>query len=127
MNIKKLIEKLENDLGHFLIAELCKSDPSKRSGGELYKYKGLSITIKTERKDQDKIISIRIGVFEADFKVETCEKVNGSLSPQEEDLIKIWMSKGEKQRELKALFKQNENKREVKIIPIDLENFFEDD
>ena len=69
MNIKKLIEKLENDLGHFLIAELCKSDPSKRSGGELYKYKGLSITIKSERKDQDKIISIRIGVFEADFKV----------------------------------------------------------
>jgi fido (protein-threonine AMPylation protein) len=43
MSQRKILDKLEHDLSHFMISEMCKADPTKRGTPEMYKYKGLSI------------------------------------------------------------------------------------
>ena len=124
MDSRKVLDKLEDDLCHFLIGELCKADPTKRGSPEMYKYKGLSINADTNSKSQDKTVSVRIGVLEAEFKIDDCEKNAGSLSPDEERLVKLWLSKSENNFRLKSIFLRKKGKTTLAIIPFDLENFY---
>lgn len=126
MDSKKVLEKLENDLTHFLITEMCKKDPTKRTSGEMYKYKGMSINADVNSKKNDKTIFVRIGVLEAEFKLGSCEKCSGGLAPDEERLIARWMSSGDNETKLQAVFKQKPKKNKPFIIPFDLEHFYED-
>ena len=125
MQKKKVLEKLEHNLSHFLISEMCKSDPLKRGSAEMYKYKGLSIKFDTKQKTHEKTISIRIGALEAEFKIDSCDKNSGALSPEEERLIMIWLGKNENQSYIKSMLKPNTVKKELLIVPFDLESVYE--
>ncbi len=125
MQKKKVLEKLEHNLSHFLISEMCKSDPLKRGSAEMYKYKGLSIKFDTKQKTHEKTISIRIGALEAEFKIDSCDKNSGALSPEEERLIMIWLGKNENQYYIKSMLKPNTVKKELLIVPFDLESVYE--
>ena len=91
MNKQRILLKLEHDLSHFLIEETCKSDPTKRNSSDLYKYKGLSMNVNTESKaakeSKSKLVSIRIGALEAEFKIDTGDKASGSLASEDEKKI----------------------------------------
>ena len=125
MQSKKIVEKLEHNLSHFLISEMCKKDPLKRGSAEMYKYKGLTIKIDKKSKASEKTVSIRIGALEAEFKIDSCDKNSGALSPEEERLIIIWLGKNENQHYLKSIFKPKTEKKELLIVPFDLENVYE--
>lgn len=126
MDAKKVLNKLESDLSHFLISEMCKSDPTKRLSGEIYKYKGLGLKVDEQSKKQDKTIFVRIGVLEAEFKLGSCEKCSGGLSPEEEKLISYWMSSGDNESKLQMIFSQRKINTKPPIIPFDLECFYAD-
>lgn len=125
MQVKKIVEKLEHNLSHYLINEMCKSDPLKRGSAEMYKYKGLSIKVDSKSKAVEKTVLIRIGALEAEFKIESCDKNSGALTPEEERLIMIWLGKNENQYYLKSIFKPKTAKKELLIVPFDLENAYE--
>ena len=125
MNPRKILDKLEHDLSHFLISEMCRSDPAKRSSPEMYKYKGLNITADPNSMAQEKTISVRIGVLEAEFKINDCEKNSGALAPEEERLIMIWMGQSDNNHQLRHIFLNQKQKKELAIIPFDLEEVFE--
>lgn len=125
MQPKKIIDKLEHDLSHFLISEMCKSDPMRRGSAEMYKYKGLSILVDPKAKTSEKTVSVRIGALEAEFKIDSCDKNSGALAPEEERLIMIWLGQNENQHYLKSIFTKNISKKELLIVPFDLENVFD--
>lgn len=120
---KKLLSKLEDDLGHTLIGEFTKSDPTKRSSSEMYKYKGLTITPKEGASDE-KTISVRIGVLEGEFKIDNGSKVSGSLSPAEERAVMQWITRSEVQSSLRSLFDISAEKKSIPIVPFDLESYY---
>lgn len=125
MDARRIIDKLEHDLSHYIISELCNSDPTKRATSELYKYKGLGISVDTRSKKQEKTFSVRIGVLEAEFKISNGEKVSGSLAPEEEKLVRFWMSQSDNGNLLRMIFEQSGEKREIPILPFDLDDIFE--
>lgn len=125
MDYRKIIDKLEHDLSHYLISELTRKDPTKRQSYELYKYKGLSITADPKSKEHDKTIHVRIGVFEAEFKAENGDICSGSLDPVEERLISLWLSKSENLALVRRIFSENEVRRELSIIPFELDDVFD--
>mgnify|MGYP003291052370 CR=1 FL=1 len=124
MNPRKVLDKLEHDLSHFMISEMCKNDPTKRGTPEMYKYKGLNITVDTKSKEKDKVVAIRIGVLEAEFKIGTCEKTSGSLNPADEHAIMLWMSQSDNSHQLMRVFARAQGKHEIAIVPFDLEEYY---
>ena len=52
----------------------------------MYRYKGLNIKLDPQSKAKEKTIFVRIGALEAEFKIDSCEKNSGALSPDEERL-----------------------------------------
>ena len=124
MKTRKVLDKLEDSLCHFLISELCKADPTKRGSPELYKYKGLNISADPKSRAQEKTISIRIGALEAEFKINDCEKNSGCLSPDEERLVMLWLAKNEVNYSLKTIFVKKAGEMKMAIIPFDLEHFY---
>lgn len=121
---RKILDKLEHDLSHFLISEMCKSDPSKRGSPEMYKYKGLNITADPRSKAQEKTISVRIGVLEAEFRINACEKNSGCLIPEEERLVMLWMGQSDNNALLRQVFNPKGIKQDMVIIPFDLEEYY---
>ncbi len=124
MDVQKAIGKLEHDLCHFLIGEMCKNNPEKRGSPEMYRYKGLNIKLDPQSKAKEKTIFVRIGALEAEFKIDSCEKNSGALSPEEERLVMIWMGQSENNYLLKSVFNQGSSKKEISIVPFDLEEYF---
>lgn len=124
MEAKKILDKLEDNLSHFLIGEMCKADPTRRGSPEMYKYKGLNITADPKSRAQEKTVSIRIGVLEAEFKIDDCEKNSGCLSPEEERLVMLWLAKSEINYNLKSIFVRKAGDMKMAIIPFDLEHYY---
>ena len=125
MDKNKVLAKLEQDLAFFMINEYTKSDPSKRSSSEMYRYKGLSINTNEKEKGVDKIAAIRIGALEAHFKIESGDKVFGNLSPNDERMVQIWMAQSENIQQFKAIFNEGKfRNNNIPIIPFDLEEFY---
>ena len=124
MSQRKILDKLEHDLSHFIIAEITKTDPSKKGSPELYKYKGLNITPNRKAKGDEKVVAVRIGALEAQFKINSCEKCSGFLNPDEERLIKIWLALNDTNAHMKTLFVNRVVKRTIPIVPFDLEEFY---
>lgn len=121
---KKLLEKLQNDLGYFLISETIKSDPAKVNSPEVFKYKGLHMTPNEESDSLDKTVKIQIGGLEAEYKVNSSEKISGGFSKEEEKLVALWMKKKENNFDLRSIFERERLKRRATIIPFDLEEPF---
>ncbi len=126
MDYRKIIDKIEHDLSHFLIDELTKADPTKRMSYDLYKYKGLTIIADPRSKAHDKTIKVRIGVLEAEFKVADGTKCSGSFAPIEEKLISMWLGRSENSTLLRRIFTDTGERKEVPIIPFGLEEVFEE-
>ena len=124
MKSRKVLDKLEDSLCHFLISEMGKADPTKRGSPEMYKYKGLSISADPKSRAQEKTVSVRIGVLEAEFKIDDCEKNSGCLSPDEERLVMLWLAKSEVNYSLKSIFVRKAGDIKMDIIPFDLEHFY---
>lgn len=124
MNPKKIIEKLEHELSHFLISEITKSHPEKRGSSDMYKYKGLDLIADPRSKAQEKTVSVRIGPLEAEFKINDGMKQSGALSPEDERLVMLWLGMSENNYYLKAIFAQETIRFVPKIIPFDLEEFY---
>ena len=127
MNTKKIIEKLEHDLSHFMIEETCKNDPSKRGSPEMYKYKGLNISADISTSVPEKTIKVRIGALEAEFKIDGGDKTSGALEPDDERKIFLWMNRNENYYYMKSLFVKKQTKKTLPIVPFDLEEIFEKD
>lgn len=125
MNEKKILEKLEQSLSHYMIEETCRQDPTKRGTSEMYKYKGLSINVDTKAKTEEKTIKVRIGSLEAEFKINNGDKSSGGLAPEDEKMIMLWMVRSENSRAMRAMFAKNRIKKELPIIPFDLEDVYE--
>ena len=125
MDKGKVISKLEQDLSYFLIEEACKDDPLKRNSSQLYKYKGLTLTTNEKKKEEHKVLAVSIGALEARFKIENGDKVSGNLSPEDERLIQMWMSKSENNSSIRQIFVKASDSKKVAIIPFDLEGFYE--
>jgi len=121
---KKLLSKLEDDLGHYLIDEFTKSDPTKRTSSEMYKYKGLAINPKEGSSADKKTILVRIGVLEAEFKIDNGSKTTGALSPEEERHVMLWITRSEVQTSLKSLFDSTKEFKAIPIVPFDLEKYY---
>ena len=124
MDYRKIIDKLEHDLAHYLINELTKDDPSKRQSYEMYKYKGLTISANPRSKAQDKTVAVRIGSLEAEFKLGTGDKCNGSLAPAEERLVSIFFARSENASLARKIFDEADAVREVAIVPFELDDIF---
>jgi len=124
MDARKILNKLESDLSFFMISEMCKSDPTKRLSGEIYKYKGLGLKADSKSKNQEKTIFVRIGVLEAEFKLGSGEKCSGGLSSEEEKLIQRWMCESDNTTKLQSIFSKMKNSNKPAIIPFDLEHFY---
>lgn len=121
MQSKKLIEKLELDLSHYLIQEMCKSNPEKIASPEIFRYKGLTITPSTTKGTMEKTIAIQIGSLEAQFSISTCEKVSGTLPIDDEKSVMAWMKKKENTYDLRIIFDRDRLRRNAMIVPFDLE------
>lgn len=124
MKNRKILEKLEHDLSHFMISELCKADPTKRGSTEMYKYKGLNINVNKEKKGEDKTFSVRIGVLEAEFKIGNGDKVGGSLAPEDEKTVMLWMNQSDHSHQLLRVFEKRKQYKTIGIIPFDLEEYY---
>lgn len=124
MDSRRIVDKLEHDLSHFLINESCKDNPELRGTPEMYKYKGLSIYPHDQSNSSEKSISVRIGALEAEFKIDTCDKNSGSLAPEDERLIMIWMGQNENAYQLKSIFYKQKATKQIAIVPFDLEELF---
>ena len=125
MDPKRVLEKVEHDLSHFMISEMCKNNPELRGKPEMYKYKGLNVKADPDSNAKEKTIAVRIGALEAEFKIDNGEKNSGALAPYEEHLVRIWIAQGENSYNLKSIFAKAEKKELELIIPFDLEEFFE--
>ena len=77
-----------------------------------------------DEKTKDKLISVRIGVLEAEFKIDSHEKNSGALAPQEEKLVALWLSKSENSHAIKRFFYRNIQAEKIAIIPFDLEHYY---
>lgn len=121
MKSKKIIEKLEHDLAHYLITEMCKVDPEKIDSPEVFRYKGLTITPSTVEGTLDKIIAIQMGSLEAQFSITSCEKVSGTLPIDDERNIMAWMKRKENTYDLRIIFDKDKLRRHAMIVPFDLE------
>ena len=124
MDKNRILLKLEQDLSHFLISEACKNDPTKRGTPEMYKYKGLSLSTNEKSKDATKTVGVNIGALEAKFKISNGDKVSGNLSPQDEGMIQIWLAQSENTSMLRTIFAMGDNKKNIAILPFDLEEFY---
>ncbi len=122
----RILGRLEQDLAFFLISEACKQDPSKRGSSEMYRYKGLSISVNDETKSSEKVCAIRIGSLEAHFRIASGDKVLGGLMPEDEKNVQIWLNSSDSKQKFMAIFNSNgSDKKQMPIIPFDLEEFFE--
>ena len=124
MKGRRILDKLEHDLSHFMISEFCKKDPTKRGSAEMYKYKGLSIDVDPKSKEKDKVFSVRIGVLEAQFKIGSCDKTSGSLAPEDEKAIMLWLAQSDNSHQLMRVFQAGVKKKQIAIIPFDLEEYY---
>ena len=125
MDKKKVIAKIEQDLSFFMISEACKKDPSKRNSSEMYRYKGLGVEFNDKAANEDKVMSVRIGALEAQFKIDTGDKVFGNLMPDDERIVRIWMGQTENSQMIKSIFHEGKFRhKSIAIIPFDLEKFY---
>lgn len=127
MDARKILDKLEHKLSHFLISETCKADPTKRGTPELYRYKGLSMYADPKSISQEKTVHIRIGALEAEFRINNCEKNSGCLAPEDERLIMIWLAQSDNNTLLRSIFLKKGEKKQIAIIPFDLEEYYNND
>lgn len=122
---RQTIEKLETDLSSFLIAEIPRGRLEQEViNRQIYLYKGLNIYLTSRARATEKAVSIRIGAFEAEFNLESVKRLSGSLIPDDEHNVRVWLSQPKIKKVFRNLFTRADEKATV-IAPFDLETFYE--
>lgn len=111
--------RAENSLREYILEEYS-DDLRERQRINLYKYKGLSLTI-TWEPNAEPYFRVQIMAFEASFKIETGQKIEGALQDIDVSMIQKWA----KQTAAKTLLMriwvtEAREKREVKLKPFDI-------
>lgn len=92
------IFQLENSLKNYFLDSVEKN---QSNSSNKMKYRGLSLRIEDFR-DEEPVFKVRIGAFEAEFRIRDGLKVHGSLCGDERTVTK-WFCRGYNQQTLQGL------------------------
>lgn len=111
--------RAENSLREYLLEEYS-DDTTERERINLYKYKGLALTIAWEA-NVDPNFKVQIMAFEASFKIETGQKIEGGLQDYDVSLIQKWAKQNvNKSLLMRIWLNEAREKKEVKLKPFDM-------
>ena len=132
MNIdyNKYIRKLESDLSEYIISEVSPPNPEQRKESEIYKYKGLMLlSIDPRVKRRERTFLVRIGTLEAEFSLNSGEKIIGGIGALEEKLVHKWFNMSDNAETLQTVYRKmtREMEQEKEIVPFGMDDFDDDD
>ncbi len=111
--------RAENSLREFILEEYS-DDDNERDRINLYKYKGLTLTIAWEA-NVDPNFKVGILAFEASFKIETGQKIEGGLQDYDVSVIQKWAKQSvNKTLLMRVWMNEAREKKEVKLKPFDM-------
>lgn len=111
--------RAENSLREYILEEYS-DDSRERERINLYKYKGLSLTI-TWEANVDPYFRVQIMAFEASFKIETGQKIEGGLQDIDVSMIQKWAKQNVNKTLLMRIWvTEAREKKEVKLKPFDM-------
>ncbi len=115
----KDVARAENSLRDYILEEYS-DDVTERERINLYKYKGLSLTIKWEPNIEPNF-RVQILSFEASFKIETGQKIEGGLQDNDISMIQKWAKQSSNKTILMRIWvNEAREKKEVKLKPFDM-------
>lgn len=111
--------RAENSLRDFILQEYS-DDVSEMQRINLYKYKGLSLSI-SWKPNTEPNFKVQIMAFEASFKIETGQKIEGGLTDYDTSLIQKWAKQSVSRNLLMRIWlSEAREKSEVKLKPFDI-------
>lgn len=107
--------RLENSLKEFIVEAQSNSYNAKNM--DLYKYNNLKINMDA-RRIASPHFTVRIGISEASYSIETCERIAGSLG-MDEKFIPRWFNKSNIKEEIEAIWKTSKKTETIKLNELD--------
>ena len=111
---------LEDSLKEYLI-DLHLGDPQERENFNIFRYRGLKITVGDGEYTGEPNFSVQIGIFEATFSIESGEKISGGFGTTDEYAIKKWVEVGSNRQLLKLAWSGSSEVGKIQITPFDME------
>lgn len=115
----KDIVRAENSLREYILEEYS-DDAFERSRINLYKYKGLTITI-SWKPNIEPCFSVQILAFEASFRIETGQKIEGGLQDNDVSMITKWAKQSQNRTLMMRIWvTEAREKKEIRLKPFDM-------
>lgn len=115
----KDVVRAENSLREYILEEYT-DDSYERERINLYKYKGLSIVI-TWQPNVEPNFRVQIMAFEASFRIEGGQKIEGGLQDKDISMITKWAKKAANKALLMRIWMtEAREKKEVHLKPFDM-------
>ncbi len=116
----KELNMLEEYLKEFLVEE-HRSNHVERETFNIFKYRGLKLSIDKTSRTQEPFFKVQIGMFEASFSIDSGSKIAGGLGSEDEGLIKKWVEFSGNRTLLKLVWSGFEAENYLKIKPFDMD------
>ncbi len=115
----KDIVRAENSLREYILEDYS-DDDFERSRINLYKYKGLTLTIAWQPNAEPNF-KVQILAFEASFRIETGQKIEGGLQDNDVSLIQKWAKQSQNRTLLMRIWvTEAREKKEIRLKPFDM-------
>lgn len=115
----KDIVRAENSLREYILEEYS-DDAFERSRINLYKYKGLTITI-SWKPNIEPCFNVQIMAFEASFRIETGQKIEGGLQDNDVSMISKWAKQSQNKTLMMRIWvTEAREKKEIRLKPFDM-------
>ena len=115
----KDIVRAENSLREYILEEYS-DDSFERSRINLYKYKGLTISI-AWKPNVEPNFNVQIMAFEANFRIETGQKIEGGLQDNDVSMITKWAKQSQNRTLMMRIWvTEAREKKEIKLKPFDM-------
>ncbi len=115
----KDIVRAENSLREYILEEYS-DDAFERSRINLYKYKGLTITI-SWKPNVEPNFNVQIMAFEASFRIETGQKIEGGLQDNDVSMITKWAKQSQNRTLMMRIWvTEAREKKEIRLKPFDM-------
>ena len=115
----KDIVRAENSLREYILEEYS-DDSFERSRINLYKYKGLTISI-AWKPNVEPNFNVQIMAFEANFRIETGQKIEGGLQDNDVSMITKWAKQSQNRTLMMRIWvTEARKKKEIKLKPFDM-------
>jgi len=115
----KDIVRAENSLREYILEEYS-DDSFERSRINLYKYKGLTISI-SWKPNIEPCFNVQILAFEASFRIETGAKIEGGLQDNDVSMITKWAKQSQNRTLMMRIWvTEAREKKEIKLKPFDM-------